>query len=171
MKDFWLKNFWGRRRCQGCVGVLQLTLGQGRDEWPLEVPSSPVFYDSAKMRLQWLLAVQIAGDELLSATFVCFTAVFIILVDAVFCGRSVTGAFKQVSSIMLLRMKVNWGHCPCQHFCIRDSVENCNINIVNVPWKSQISWGRLIDFSRLAPAHASWKFNLTLFIVLFHLIV
>lgn len=49
----------------------------------LEIPSSPVFCDSVKTRLQWLLAVQIAGDKLLSSTCECFMAVFIALVDAV----------------------------------------------------------------------------------------
>lgn len=62
--------------------MLKLALGQGRGEWPLEVLSSLVFYDSAKLQLQWLLSVQIAGDKLLSATCVCFIAVFITLVDA-----------------------------------------------------------------------------------------
>lgn len=162
---FWLKNFWGRRRRQGCVGVLHLALGREGMNGLLEVPSSPVFYDSAKMGLQWLLAAQMAVDTLLSATCVCFMAVFIILVDALFCGTSVTGAFMQVSSIVLLRVKLNWGHCPCQHFCICDSVENCNVNVVHIPWVSQISWGRLMDFSRLAPALASQESNLMLFIV------
>ncbi|XP_075625377.1 protein FAM107B isoform X2 [Balearica regulorum gibbericeps] len=34
------------------------------------------------------------------------------------CKRSVTGAFMQASSIVLLRMKVNRGRCPFQHFYI-----------------------------------------------------
>lgn len=91
-EKFWLKNFFGRRKLQGCVGVLQLALGQGRDKGPLEVPSSPIFHVSTKMWLQWLLAVQITVDKLLLATCVFFMAVSIIVVDAVFHGSSVTGA-------------------------------------------------------------------------------
>lgn len=54
----------------------------------------------------------------------------------------------------------------------RVTVESCNINIVHIPRVTQMSWGRWIDFRRLAPAHASLgESNLVQFIVVFHLIV
>lgn len=81
--------------------MLQLALGQGTGEWPLKVLPSLVFC-SAKMRLHQLLAVQIAGDKLLSATCVCFMAVFIILLDAVLqaeCHRCIHAGLQHQATV------------------------------------------------------------------------
>lgn len=129
-EKFWLKNFFGRRRLQGCVGVLQLALGQGRAEGPLELPSSPIFHVPTKMWLQWLLPVQIAVDKLLLAPWVCFVAVCLTAVGAVCSGSSVTGASCEASP----------GHCSLQHLCIVTLCRAAVLILPTVPQESDKLW-------------------------------
>lgn len=50
--------------------------------------------------------MQIAADKLLLATCVCFLALSIVVVDALFHGRSVTGASMRVCSIVCCEQRL-----------------------------------------------------------------